>query len=171
MRVNLRQVGFCPITFFIALLLEVTSGNNIYYFYTILGSPEAAEFEIEHTDDPLMFELRWSKPKENGAPITSYTIYRRLVGENGQKDQWDKIKTLSVDLPLSYNVTLDWGKHYEFVVTATNSFGEATKEDNRIKDVQVDKGTAVHCTTIFEKQSQPRKKFAFQHCSPSLSIC
>ena len=118
-------------------------------FNLFLGSPEAAEFQILSTDDPLVFELRWSKPKEHGAPITKYTIYRRLVGKNGQKDQWDKIKTLSVDAPLSYNVTLDWGKHFEFVVTATNRFGEATKEDNRIKGVEKGTCRTVLVTTIF----------------------
>ena len=133
LRVNLRQCD--------ALVL--------WPYLLFLGSPEAAEFQILSTDDPLVFELRWSKPKENGAPITKYTIYRRLVGKNGQKEQWDKIKTLSVDAPLSYNVTLAWGKHFEFVVTATNRFGEATKEDNRIEGVERGTCRTVLFTTIF----------------------
>ena len=97
------------------------------------------------TEDPHIFEVRWSEPKDNGAPITSYTIYRRLVDENGKKNAWIKEKTLSNAVSRSFTVTLDWGKHYEFVVTATNSLGEAKKEENKIKDIQVEKGRAFSC--------------------------
>ena len=89
--------------------------------------------------------------KNNGAPITSYTIYRRLVDENGKKNAWIKEKTLSNAVSRSFTVTLDWGKHYEFVVTATNSLGEAKKEENKIKDIQVEKGRTFRCFEYFCK--------------------
>ena len=97
------------------------------------------------TEDPHVFEVRWSEPKNNGAPITSYTIYRRLVDEIGKKNKWVKEKTLSNAVSRSFTVTLDWGKHYEFVITATNSLGEAKKEENKIKDIQVVKGRTFSC--------------------------
>ena len=116
-----------------------------------LGSPEAADVHILPTEDPHIFEVRWSEPKDNGAPITSYTIYRRLVDENGKKNAWIKEKTLSNAVSRSFTVTLDWGKHYEFVVTATNSLGEAKKEENKIKDIQVEKGRTFRCLEYFCK--------------------
>ena len=45
----------------------------------------------------------------------------------------------------SITVSLEWGKHYEFAVTATNSLGEAKKEENKIEDIQVDKGRTFSC--------------------------
>ena len=114
------------------------------------------------TEDPHIFEVRWSEPKGNGAPITSYTIYRRLVDENGKKNAWIKEKTLSNAVSRSFTVTLDWGKHYEFVVTATNSLGEAKKEENKIKDIQVEKGRTFSCFGYVCKALQENPMFIIE---------
>ena len=133
---------------------------NLHYIVVVVflsfllffrGSPEAADVHILPTEDPHIFEVRWSEPKDNGAPITSYTIYRRLVDENGKKNEWVKEKTLSNAVSRSFTVILDWGKRYEFVVTATNSLGEAKKEENKIKDIQVEKGRTFSCFEYFCK--------------------
>ena len=112
-------------------------------------------------EDPRTFEVRWSEPKDNGSPITSYTMYRRIVNKNGKKNEWVKETTLSNAVSRSFTVILDWGKHYEFVVTATNSLGEAKKEENKIKDIQVEKGRTFSCFGYVCKALQENPKSMF----------
>ena len=108
-----------------------------------LGVPEAAEVEVRSiTGNLRKFELRWTKPKDNGSPITSYTIYTMLIEEDDKETEWRKEKALDAAAVL-YNITLEWGKHYKIIITATNDFGEAKKEDSRIEVIKVPNGRAV----------------------------
>ena len=65
-----------------------------------------------------------------------------LIEEDGKETGWLK-ETVLENATVSYNITLEWGKHYKIVITATNEFGEATKEDRRIKVIKVPQGRSV----------------------------
>ena len=45
-----------------------------------------------------------------------------------------------MDAPRSYNITLERGKDYEIVITATTTLGEAKKEESKIVVIKVPKG-------------------------------
>ena len=105
-------------------------------FYSLSGVPEAAELSIINTSDPQVFELQWIKPKENGWPITNYAIYKKLMVGNGDEDDWVKVQTVMEDKQ-AYTITLEAGKQFKIVVTASNNLGEAKKEENRVKTITV----------------------------------
>ncbi|XP_078356093.1 neogenin-like, partial [Oculina patagonica] len=87
----------------------------------------------EVTDDTIT--LKWSEPQNNGREITHYTVYRRVLTD-GKPGEWTKIKTVTDISVRELKVELKKGKVYEFVVTATNVFGESLKEDRKIKRVK-----------------------------------
>ena len=69
-------------------------------------------------------------------------MYQRIVTD-GKSGQWTKLKTITDISVRELTVKLEKGKVYEFVVTATNEFGERLKlklkrrwEDNECKDVR-----------------------------------
>ena len=77
----------------------------------------------------------WNKAQNNGAPITQYNVYRRVVTNDGTPGEWEKV---SENPPVrAVNVSFEKGKEYEVVVTATNRFGESLKEDDKIKKIKV----------------------------------
>ena len=81
--------------------------------------------------------IKWNEPQNNGASITQYTVYQRTVSDDGTPRKW---YTLYVILDLSDRkvaVKLEKGKHYEFLVTATNRFGESLKKGEKIKRIVV----------------------------------
>ena len=81
--------------------------------------------------------IKWNEPQNNGAPITQYTVYQRTVSDDGIPSPWQKIKVIS-DVSVRYfAVQLEKGKKYEFVVTATNKFGESFKEEEMVKRTNV----------------------------------
>ncbi|CAH3185805.1 unnamed protein product, partial [Porites lobata] len=84
---------------------------------------------VEVTDGVI---LKWKEPDNNGAVIIEYSVYRRFV--NG--DEWKKIATIFDVYNRSYAVEIEKGKEYEFVVTATNKYGESSKEKG-IKRIKV----------------------------------
>ena len=45
-----------------------------------------------------------------------------------------------MDAPRSYNITLQCGKDYEIVISATNALGKAKKEEIKIVVIEVPKG-------------------------------
>ena len=124
---------------------------------------EAIPFEI--TEDRVT--LKWTAPKDNGAVITKYTVYRREVNEDGSRPDWEGKQT-GLDI-LQHEVVgleveevnedgsrsvsegeatgrgvlqhevfgLESGKIYEFQVTATNRRGESTKVEEGPNIVQI----------------------------------
>ena len=62
-------------------------------------------------------------------------MYQRIVTSD-KPGEWIKLKTIT-DVPVrELTVELKSGKVYEFVVTATNEFGESFKEDGKITRVK-----------------------------------
>ncbi|CAH3017876.1 unnamed protein product, partial [Porites evermanni] len=67
--------------------------------------------------------LTWNQPASNGAVITQYKVYRK--GEN--KEQWTEIETIN-NATREYVVSeVKKGREYDFVVTATNDYGDSPK--------------------------------------------
>ena len=85
--------------------------------------------------------LKWSKPSSNGADITQYTVYIRDVNSNGTVGDWRTLEVIFDVFAREYVVTLKKGQQYDFVVTATNQYGESLKEQHNIKRIRVLGGT------------------------------
>ena len=79
----------------------------------------------EVADDTVT--LKWSEPQNNGKEITQYTVYQRVVTD-GKPGGWIRLKIIANASVRKFTVDLTKGKVYEFVVTATNDFGESLKE-------------------------------------------
>ena len=102
------------------------------------GVPGAAEItDLPAETKDVEITLKWKEAENNGAPITQYTVYRRTVREDGTSLNWIKIKEITVTSDRNVVVNLEKGKEYEFVVTATNSLGEAGKEERKISKIRV----------------------------------
>ena len=81
--------------------------------------------------------LSWTEPTNNGANITQYTVYQRTVSEDGTIGDWTQLKIITDISAREYVVKVEEDKEYEFVVTATNRFGEGLKEEGKIQRVKV----------------------------------
>ena len=81
--------------------------------------------------------LKWRKPEDNGAVITQYSIYQRSAND----EQWTRVAVINDISKLEYNVKVEKGKDCEFVITATNKYGESLKNRGRIKILVVLGGT------------------------------
>ena len=64
-------------------------------------------------------------------------MYRRTVHEDGTSLKWIKIKEITDTSDRKVVVNFQKGKEYEFVVTATNMFGEGGKEERKIRKIKV----------------------------------
>ena len=110
----------------------------LYYSSFNAGVPAAAEItDLPAETKDVEITLKWKEAENNGAPITQYTVYRRTVREDGISLKWIKIKEITDTSDRNAVVNLEKGKKYEFVVTATNSFGEAGKEERKISKIRV----------------------------------
>jgi len=104
------------------------------------GVPAAATIDDlpnEVTDDTIT--LKWSEPENNGKVITQYTVYQRIVTD-GKPGEWNKKKTITDVSVREWTVKLECCKVYEFVVTATNAFGESKKEEGKVETVKTSDG-------------------------------
>jgi len=104
------------------------------------GVPAAATIDDlpnEVTDDTIT--LKWSEPENYGKIVTQYTVYQRIVTD-GKTGEWIKLKTITDVSVRELTVQLERGKVYEFLVTATNEFGESLKEDGKITRVKASGG-------------------------------
>jgi len=79
--------------------------------------------------------LRWRKPNDNGANITRYTVYQRVVSEDADTSDWQLTK-LNASV-CEYVIHVERGKKYDFIVTATNKCGESEKNEGNAKRVDV----------------------------------
>jgi len=71
--------------------------------------------------------LKWTKPENNGAPITKYSVYQRFVND----EEWKNVEDITDTSKRDYVLKGDEGKEYEFVVTATNKYGESLKTEKK----------------------------------------
>ena len=94
---------------------------------------------VEITDEIILY---WDEPDSNGAAITRYSIYQRVGNE------WKLIGVINDISKREFVVEIEKGKVYEFVVTATNKYGESSLEEN-IKWIQALSGTV--------KSKQPKR--------------
>ena len=62
-----------------------------------------------------------------------YTIYKRI----GNDEQWTMVDVINDISKREFVVRVEKGKQYEFVVTATNQYGESLKNKDRIKVVVI----------------------------------
>ena len=103
-----------------------------------LGVPAAAEItDLPDQTEDIEITLKWKKAENNGAPITQYTVYRRTVPEDGTSLNWTKLKEITNSLDRKVVIILEKGKEYEFLITATNKFGEGGKEGRKIRRIKV----------------------------------
>ena len=81
--------------------------------------------------------LKWEEPENNGAVILHYSIYQRIAND----EQWTNLKNITDISKRYYVVNVGNDKKYEFVVTATNKYGESIKNKDKIITVDLKGGT------------------------------
>ena len=79
--------------------------------------------------------LKWEEPNNNGAEITMYTVY---YGTQSDK-QWKETKNITDVSRRKYVVKVEIGQKYKVLVTASNKYGESSKE-GKIQLVDVPEG-------------------------------
>ena len=123
----------------------------LYYSSFNPGVPAAAEItDLPAETRDVRITLKWKEAENNGAPITQYTVYRRTVRENGTSLNWIKIKEITDTSDRKVVVNLEKGKEYEFVVSATNIFGEGGKEERKIRRIKVLGGRCIESLSFFK---------------------
>ena len=69
--------------------------------------------------------VTWKQPDSNGGKISAFKVYQR----KGNEKKWEDIKTIEDNSSRKYVVSnLEKGEWYEFLVTATNEYGESLKK-------------------------------------------
>ena len=79
--------------------------------------------------------LKWEEPNNNGAEITMYTVYYGTQSD----EQWKETKKITDVSRRKYAVKVEMGKKYKVLVTASNKYGESSKE-GKIQRVDVPEG-------------------------------
>ena len=79
--------------------------------------------------------LKWEEPNNNGAEITMYTVYYGTQCD----EQWKETKKITDVSVRKYVVKVEMGKKYKVLVTASNKYGESSKE-GKIQRVDVPEG-------------------------------
>ena len=79
--------------------------------------------------------LEWEEPIDNGAKITMYTLYYGTLND----EQWKETTKITDVSVRKYVVTVVMGKKYKVLVTASNKYGESSKE-GKIQFVDVLEG-------------------------------
>ena len=69
--------------------------------------------------------MTWKQPDSNGGKISTFKVYQR----KGNEKEWEEIKTIEDNSTHKYVVSnLEKGEWYEFLVTATNKYGESLRK-------------------------------------------
>ena len=79
--------------------------------------------------------LKWEEPNNNGAEIIMYTVYYGTQSDEEWKET-EKITDVSVR---KYVMKVEMGQKYRVLVTASNKYGESSKE-GKIQFVDVPEG-------------------------------
>ena len=110
----------------------------IYLFIYLLGPPANVEMiDLPTETEKTEVTLTWNEPRDNGAPITKYTVYQRN-GIDGLPRGWIKIKEKTNLLDRKFVVQkLEKDKVYEFAVTATNKHGESLITEKSMTKIKV----------------------------------
>ncbi|XP_078379847.1 uncharacterized protein LOC144662793 [Oculina patagonica] len=124
-------------------------------------TPDIINMPAEVQSDEVT--LKWTKPVSNGADITQYTVYMRNVSSNGTVGDWRKFEVIHDVSVREYVVTLKKGRRYEFVVTATNKYGESLKEEQNIKRIKVLGGSTKSTTNQNETVVRCDKEVEILH--------
>ena len=102
-------------------------------FLCALGVPSAVAFTYELKAHEIT--LKWEEPNNNGAEITMYTVYYGTQSD----EQWKETKNIT-DLSRRKDVLkVEMGQKYKILVTASNKYGESSKE-GKIQRVDVPEG-------------------------------
>ena len=79
--------------------------------------------------------LKWEEPNNNGAEITMYTVYYGTQSD----EQWKETENITDVSVRKYVVKVEMGQKYKVLVTASNKYGESSKE-GKIQRVDVPEG-------------------------------
>ena len=79
--------------------------------------------------------LKWEEPNNNGAEITMYTVYYGTQSD----EQWKETEKITDVSVRKYVVQVEMGKKYKVLVTASNKYGESSKE-GKMRRVDVPEG-------------------------------
>ena len=79
--------------------------------------------------------LKWEEPINNGAKITLYTVYHGTLNDK----QWKETKKITDVSVRKYVVKVEMGQKYKVLVTASNKYGESSKE-GKMQPVDVPEG-------------------------------
>ena len=79
--------------------------------------------------------LKWEEPNNNGAEITMYTVYYGTQSD----EQWKETEKITDVSVRKYVVKVEMGKKYKVLVTASNKYGESSKE-GKMRRVEVPEG-------------------------------
>ena len=95
--------------------------------------------------------IKWNKAKDNGATIKNYTVYQSTLSasEGSTPRNWIRLHVITDVSDRKVTVKLDKDKIYEFVVTATNKYGQSLKEEEKIKKIKVGGRYYFNCQYYF----------------------
>ena len=79
--------------------------------------------------------LKWEEPNNNGAEITVYTVYYGTQSD----EQWKETEKITDVSVRKYVVKVEMGQKYKVLVTASNKYGESSKE-GKMRRVDVPEG-------------------------------
>ena len=79
--------------------------------------------------------LKWKEPNNNGAEITVYTVYHGTLNDK----QWKETKNITDVSRRKDVVKVEMGQKYKVLVTASNKYGESSKE-GKIQVVDIPEG-------------------------------
>ena len=95
--------------------------------------PSAVAFTYELKADEIT--LKWEEPNNNGAEITMYTVYYGTQSD----EQWRETETITDVSVRKYVVKVEMGQKYKVLVTASNKYGESSKE-GKMQRVDIPEG-------------------------------
>ena len=79
--------------------------------------------------------LKWKEPNNNGAEITMYTVYYGTQSD----EQWKETEKITDVSVRKYVVKVEMGQKYKVLVTASNKYGESSKE-GKMQRVDIPEG-------------------------------
>ena len=95
--------------------------------------PSAVAFTYELKADEIT--LKWEEPNNNGAEITMYTVYHGTQSD----EQWKETENITDVSKRKYVVKVEMGQKYKVLVTASNKYGESSKE-GKMQRVDIPEG-------------------------------